>query len=148
MVCGTFSHKGKLPICFIITRTNSMKYNELLEDVLVQYMEENFDKDFIFQQDNAFIHVSKQSQEWFQQKFIPLQHAVLIVTLLKISEVYQLLRYMLMDVNSPPYRSQDFVLRKSGTKSKLKLFSNQRSPCQVEYLKLSNAMEVILNTES
>ena len=53
---------------------NFMKYNELLEEVLVQYMEENLDEDFIFQQVNASIHVSKQSQEWFQQKFIPLLH--------------------------------------------------------------------------
>ena len=51
---------------------NSMKYNELLEKVLLQYMEENLDEDFIFQQNNPSIHVSEQSQEWFQQKFIPL----------------------------------------------------------------------------
>ena len=37
MVWGAFSHKCKLPICFITTRMNSMKYNELLEEVLVQY---------------------------------------------------------------------------------------------------------------
>jgi len=59
---------------------NPMKYNELLEEVLVQYMEENLDEDFIFQQDNTSIHASFLSCSG--------QHAVLIVTLLKISGVY------------------------------------------------------------
>lgn len=76
MVWGAFHYDGKLPLCFITTRMNSNLYNEMLEDVLVNFYEEQKDvngrEDFIFQQDNASIHVSKQSTEWFRQKNIPL----------------------------------------------------------------------------
>lgn len=70
MVWGAFHYGGKLPICYITTRMNSSKYNELLEDVLISFLDENSEDSFTFQQDNASIHVSKQSLEWFRQKQI------------------------------------------------------------------------------
>jgi len=72
MVWGAFSDKGKLPLCFIGNRMDSMAYNKLLSDNLLPYVEEFFDAGFIFQQDNASIHVSKRSREWFTENSIPL----------------------------------------------------------------------------
>ena len=64
MIWEAFSGKGKLPISVIGYIMDFIKYNELLAD--------NFDGDYIFQQDNAPIHVSKQSLGWFKEKSIPL----------------------------------------------------------------------------
>jgi hypothetical protein len=72
MVWGAFSYYTKLPICFISTRMNFEMYLELLEDVLVPYIENEGDEELIFQQDNASIHVSKQSKAWFNDKNITL----------------------------------------------------------------------------
>lgn len=72
MVWGAFSYNAKLPICFISTKMNSGMYLDLLEDVLIGYMENDATDDIIFQQDNASIHVSKQSLAWFGDKNIPL----------------------------------------------------------------------------
>lgn len=72
MVWGAFSYHAKLPICFISTRMNSGMYLELLEDVLIGHIENDANDDIIFQQDNASIHVSKQSKAWFAEKNIPL----------------------------------------------------------------------------
>jgi transposase len=72
MVWGAFSYNSKLPICFISTRMNSEKYLELLEDVLIGHIDINATEDIVFQQDNASIHVSKQSKAWFAERDIPL----------------------------------------------------------------------------
>lgn len=72
MVWGAFSYHAKLPICFISTRMNSGMYLELLEDVLIGHLENDASEDIVFQQDNASIHVSKQSKAWFVEKNIPL----------------------------------------------------------------------------
>lgn len=72
MVWGAFSYYFKLPICFITTKMDSKLYLELLEDVLIEKLDEFADEEFIFQQDNAAIHVSKQSKLWFESKNIKL----------------------------------------------------------------------------
>lgn len=64
-------YDGKLPICIITTRMNSTNYIELLEDVLIQHLEENVNENLIFQQDNASIHVSKQTKAWFAENNVP-----------------------------------------------------------------------------
>ncbi len=46
---------------------DSNMYIDLLEDVLVTFLNKNNDNDFVFQQDNASIHVSNQSREWFRK---------------------------------------------------------------------------------
>lgn len=51
---------------------NSEKYTDMLDDVLIDYLEEKADINFIFQQDNASIHVSHQSKEFFSSRSIPL----------------------------------------------------------------------------
>lgn len=72
MVWGAFAYNLKLPICFISTRMSSKMYNELLDDVLVSFLDREHEKQYIFQQNNAAIHVSKESKEWFHQKSITL----------------------------------------------------------------------------
>lgn len=72
MVWAGFSSKGTVPICFISTRTNSEMYTEMLDDVLVEYIEDTMDDSIIFQQDNAPIHVSRHSKAWFEDKGIHL----------------------------------------------------------------------------
>ena len=72
MVWAAFSAVGKSKICFVPTKMNSSIYNELLEDALLSFMDEKMDEDSIFQQDNAAIHVSKQSKSWFNEHGIPL----------------------------------------------------------------------------
>lgn len=72
MVWAGFSMRGKTPIAKITTRMNSKKYIEMLEDILIPYSEDVMDGDFVFQQDNAAIHVSRLSRAWFEEKNIEL----------------------------------------------------------------------------
>lgn len=72
MIWGAFSYHGKLKLCFVPTKMNSEKYTDMLDDVLIDYLEEKADINFIFQQDNASIHVSHQSKEFFSSRSIPL----------------------------------------------------------------------------
>lgn len=57
---------------FIYTEMGSKKYTELLQDVVITFMENNVETELIFQQINSTIHVSKEAKEWFQGKEINL----------------------------------------------------------------------------
>jgi hypothetical protein len=72
MVWAAFSAFGKTPILKVRGRMNSKSYINMIEDVLINFTDEKMDGDFIFQQDNASIHVSRLSKEWFQFKEIEL----------------------------------------------------------------------------
>ena len=72
MVWAEFSAQGKTPILKVKGRMNSTAYIEMIEDVLIDFTDQNMDGDFIFQQDNAAIHVSRQSKDWFNSKEIEL----------------------------------------------------------------------------
>ncbi|KMQ83311.1 transposable element tc3 transposase [Lasius niger] len=72
MIWAAFSYTAKTPVCWISTKMNSEKYTELLEDVLIPFMEDTDCENGIFQQDNAPIHNSKLSKEWFRSKNIQL----------------------------------------------------------------------------
>lgn len=72
MVWAAFSFHNRTPICVISTRMTSKMYTELLDEVLIDFLEQPPDENAIFQQDNAPIHVSRASQLWFQQKNIKL----------------------------------------------------------------------------
>lgn len=72
MVWAAFSMHGKTPLAKICTRMNSKKYLDMLEDVMVPFSEEFMGEDFIFQQDNAAIHVSRESKAWFEDRGIDL----------------------------------------------------------------------------
>jgi hypothetical protein len=51
---------------------NSKAYIEMIEDVLIDFTDEVMDGNFVFQQDNATIHVSRESKQWFESKEIDL----------------------------------------------------------------------------
>ena len=68
MVWAALSAFGKTPILKVCGWMNSNQYIEMIEDVLINFSDEKMDGDFIFQQDNASIYVSKLSREWFQSK--------------------------------------------------------------------------------
>ena len=72
MIWAAFRYSAKTPICWISTKMNSEKYTNLLEDVLIPFMEEEGAEECIFQQDNASIHTSRVTKEWFQRKNIEL----------------------------------------------------------------------------
>lgn len=72
MIWAAFSRNGKTPVAKISTRMSSENYIELLEDVLIPFTEDVMPEDFIFQQDNAAIHVSKKTLEWFSDRNISL----------------------------------------------------------------------------
>ena len=57
MVWDDFSFCGNLQFCFISTKMNFETYVEMLEDVLVNYLEDNLDKDMTLQQDNNIIMI-------------------------------------------------------------------------------------------
>lgn len=72
MVWGAFSSSSRTPMCFISHRMTSTTYTELLENELIDLLENTMEEGAIFQQDNAPIHVSRESREWFSAKQIPL----------------------------------------------------------------------------
>ena len=49
-------------------RQNSHKYVEVLETSLLPFAEVHHGQDFIFQQDNAYIHAAKVTKAWFKEK--------------------------------------------------------------------------------
>ena len=52
---------------FPSTRMNSLDYQNILSVCLLPYLAQNADKAFTFQQDNAEIHVSKSTKQWFEE---------------------------------------------------------------------------------
>lgn len=72
MVWAAFGHHGKSPICFISHRMNSQMYTSLLDNVLIEFSESFWGENFVFQQDNAAIHVSKMTKDFFKDKQIEL----------------------------------------------------------------------------
>lgn len=72
MFWAGFSASGKTHLAKIGTRMDSKKYTDMLDDILIPFAEENMPEDFVFQQDNAAIHVSRHSLNWFTDKNITL----------------------------------------------------------------------------
>lgn len=66
MVWGAFSSIGKLDLAFPSCRMNSQEYIGVLADSLVPFKRRFRRIPFIFQQDNARIHVSNATMEWLQ----------------------------------------------------------------------------------
>lgn len=72
MVWGAFCFHGQFPIAWITTTMNSAAYVELLETQLIDNPPEFLEENFLFQQDNAAIHASKFTKQWFAQHNIEL----------------------------------------------------------------------------
>ena len=68
MVWGCFNSESTLSITLINGTLNSEKYINIIENNLMTC--KNFDKETIFQQDNAPCHTSKKAKEWFEAKNI------------------------------------------------------------------------------
>lgn len=65
MVWGAFASNGTTPIVFISTRINSIKYQDILADNLLPTAPLITSGDFTFQQDNASVHNSCSTKDWF-----------------------------------------------------------------------------------
>lgn len=72
MVWGAFSMHGTTSLATVTCRMNSMNYIRTLEEHLIPFGDDVMENDFIFQQDNAAIHVSRASKAWFAEKGIEL----------------------------------------------------------------------------
>lgn len=72
MVWGAFTRASVLILAYPSTRMNSREYTDVLQDHLLPFLNENNNVDFKFQQDNARIHVSRESMEWFRENEIDL----------------------------------------------------------------------------
>ncbi|CAO4366948.1 unnamed protein product [Caenorhabditis nigoni] len=70
MVWGAFSSAGYLDLAFTTCRMNSTDYQDVLQKHLVPFRRRFSRRQFIFQQDNAAIHVSRSTLDWFQSKNI------------------------------------------------------------------------------
>lgn len=70
MVWGAFCADGTLELQFVSCRMNSAEYIRTLEMSLVPFLEKNANTNFIFQQDNAAIHNSAATKNWFSSKNI------------------------------------------------------------------------------
>ena len=68
MVWECFSSKGKSELAFLEGKVNSQKYVYALSEYLLPFAHYNYGTDFLFQQDNAPIHVSKEANEFFTEE--------------------------------------------------------------------------------
>jgi transposase len=50
----------------------SKDYNDMLEDIFIPFSEDMMPDEMIFMQDNASIHVSRESKNWFEARNIEL----------------------------------------------------------------------------
>lgn len=65
MVWGAFSSECTLDLQFTSSRMNSSDYIDVLENSLLPFLEANREVPYIFQQDNARIHVSRETNRFF-----------------------------------------------------------------------------------
>ena len=72
MTWAAISSFGRLSLVFVEGRMNSNSYLTMLEANLVPFLQKYRRLKFIFQQDNASIHVSSASKQWFTAKKIDL----------------------------------------------------------------------------
>lgn len=64
MVWGAISSQGVLELQFPSTKMNSNEYISVLNGSLLNFLRQNRKKKFVFQQDNARIHVSRETKAW------------------------------------------------------------------------------------
>lgn len=72
MVWAAFSSKGKSKICFVPGKMNAEIYIDLLENELIDFAGDLHGDEWIFQQDNAPIHVARKTKAFFDSRGIEL----------------------------------------------------------------------------
>lgn len=71
MVWGCMSGNGLSKLCFVDGTVNTEKYESILEEYLIPFIDEHHaDGNFVFQQDGATCHTSKKSMAWFERNNI------------------------------------------------------------------------------
>lgn len=70
MVWGAFSSLEIIPLAFPSTRMDSDEYQQVLNTHLVPYLRRFRRIPLVFQQDNASVHTSRSTKDWFAQKNI------------------------------------------------------------------------------
>ncbi|POM79865.1 Transposase [Phytophthora palmivora] len=70
MVWAAFSARGKTPLIVLTGRQNSDDYVYTVSEFLLPFAHLTYGTDFIYQQDNASIHVSKRSTGFFSEQDI------------------------------------------------------------------------------
>ena len=68
MVWGSFSWNNQSNLIFIGGKINYAEYTNILEDNLIIHAPHLANDDYIFQQDNALIHISKATKQWFKMR--------------------------------------------------------------------------------
>ncbi|GBO29279.1 Transposable element Tc3 transposase [Araneus ventricosus] len=69
---GGFATEGSTPIVFVQGRMNSESYVDVLADNLLPEAPLITSADYLFQQDNASLHVSQTLKSWFRANFVKL----------------------------------------------------------------------------
>ena len=72
MVWGVFSYKFKPNLFFLEGKIDSKKYIKMIKNHFLEFIRDNQIENYIFQQDNCSIHVSKYSLRKFEELEIPL----------------------------------------------------------------------------
>lgn len=72
MVWAGISTLGRTQIVFVRGKMNSEGYQEILENFLIPFMDRWPHLELVFQQDNASVHVSTSTRQWFASKNLPL----------------------------------------------------------------------------
>jgi transposase len=70
MVWGAFSAKGRSELCILEGNQNSYAYTVTLSDYLLPFAHADHGNEYIFQQDNASIHSSRETKEWLDEQEI------------------------------------------------------------------------------
>ena len=68
MLWSPFDWDGKSSICFVDERMNSSGYREALKNYLVDIGNNIRGSDWIFQQDNGFVPMTKVNLTWFKSQ--------------------------------------------------------------------------------
>ena len=67
MIWGAFCGNRKVGLAFVSCRMDSTEYQEVLSSHLLPFLEEQREQGFLFQQDNARIHVSRSTMAFLNE---------------------------------------------------------------------------------
>ena len=70
MTWAAISNFGRVSLVFVEGRMDSKKCQDMLEGGLISFFRRFPHLDFIYQQDNVAIHVSRSTKNWMQQRNI------------------------------------------------------------------------------